>query len=759
MTETGTDDAVQVLQIQLPQSVTVSTFVAARIKEVEAMRKSIKQSTSVKMAFQKLPQHMRRRAMAHEVKRLPRRLREIHANQMKKSGLPPKSKRPSRKYRRRPYNLLNDYARRRRRVKWLNTHIWHAKRFFMVEKWGYKLPHHPCDKSFRACYRAATQHCLLQDISYNRVVEISGNYSFLVSKLNKLTASAVGLSFGAKCFSEGKKYGRVILFKPGNNDPIDRKPIGQVDFVWKNCSDIVASLWIFIHPAFYLELLNVFISLFELHVLNMEVDNDDVNKDSVYAGLEGVVLKELEFEISRLRLTGPLSVAVIQNAFKLVDFENVGNLPSWCNNYKIDTLSKQNQLFKDLSSDHILPPNVVFSVVVHDPRMNMPKKRTKSLPRSIKIDDIVSYHQNISFSPLWDSEVRQYVKENQVSNAQINEMRSELLVPGTDLNVPGEMIPVMLWRSGTKVGRCSSWDVIVPSSWAQHFFISFNMWGGRAGGLRETESLAFEESRGDILYPDSLAGEKEEWYQSDVVKQKFFSLPPNKRTNYIKFGMVSPLTFRWSLLVHEWCESDVLTGFFVLRDKKILHSVQEFLLNKSKTAEWIPIPENCLVAVQVLPNKKGQCSKFAEICLPIEADLKNEPVERYYKDPNMKKRNDMRRSHKLLLKRLMKRRKRAKKAGKPVIKTDTALLETYKTKMRNLWLPEPEIIRHSCTRQVMGFVKQGGFCYSIGKSKGLGYVVGASLNLLAKMGFRNKILFRNTNSRQYRLASIEVLMD
>uniref|UniRef100_A0A1B0C0P5 Pop1 N-terminal domain-containing protein n=1 Tax=Glossina palpalis gambiensis TaxID=67801 RepID=A0A1B0C0P5_9MUSC len=58
---------------------------------------------------------------------------------MSKSGRSQQVKRPSRKYRRSPRNLLADYLRRQRKRKWLETHIWHAKRFHMIERWGYRL--------------------------------------------------------------------------------------------------------------------------------------------------------------------------------------------------------------------------------------------------------------------------------------------------------------------------------------------------------------------------------------------------------------------------------------------------------------------------------------------------------------------------------------------------------------------------------------------------------------------------------------------
>ena len=70
-----------------------------------------------------------------------------------------KHKRPSRKHRRRPKNLLQEYIRRQKTKVWLETHIWHAKRFKMTEKWGYKIPYQPTNKSARASYRATQHHC------------------------------------------------------------------------------------------------------------------------------------------------------------------------------------------------------------------------------------------------------------------------------------------------------------------------------------------------------------------------------------------------------------------------------------------------------------------------------------------------------------------------------------------------------------------------------------------------------------------------
>lgn len=72
------------------------------------------------------------------------------------------AKSKSRKARRRHGNLLLEFNRRQRKNVWLETHIWHAKRFHMVKKWGYCLGDRPTYKCYRPCYRAMSSHCLLQ---------------------------------------------------------------------------------------------------------------------------------------------------------------------------------------------------------------------------------------------------------------------------------------------------------------------------------------------------------------------------------------------------------------------------------------------------------------------------------------------------------------------------------------------------------------------------------------------------------------------
>eukprot|EP00057_Strongylocentrotus_purpuratus_P009826 XP_011664300.1 PREDICTED: uncharacterized protein LOC105438316 [Strongylocentrotus purpuratus] len=60
-----------------PRAINVGAFAVARADEINTMMRSISTMGSVQRTFQKLPRHIQRRAMSHNIKRMPRRLRDI----------------------------------------------------------------------------------------------------------------------------------------------------------------------------------------------------------------------------------------------------------------------------------------------------------------------------------------------------------------------------------------------------------------------------------------------------------------------------------------------------------------------------------------------------------------------------------------------------------------------------------------------------------------------------------------------------------
>jgi ribonuclease P/MRP protein subunit POP1 len=417
---------------ELPSALTLVKFTSFRSQEIQIMKNSLVCQSGTKLAFQTLPKHMRRRAMSHNVKRLPRRLRQIHLNQMKKSGMPAKQKRPSRKYRRRPKNLTEEYTKRStKRFKWLQTHIWHAKRFHMMEKWGYKLPYSPCDKAFRACYRAISQHCLLQDISYVKCIEISGDKNVIIENVKRRSKSDSGLTITAKAFLQGNREGELTLYDTEEESLIQRV-IGLVNYQWQpgGSDNGISKLWLWVHASYYELAKNLLCKCFNNY--------------------QDIAVEELSDELSRFRLTGPLSNAVLHDALVTLNIDN-NSTQQWFkeylelgdNNQIINNQSLYWQEINNIDSVSELSPHIIHSLIVKDPRLNVPRKRTKSIPtfkKSVECNLI----GNISASPLWKQKFRKAVNENKITDSQIADLQSKLLVPGSEIEQSETLIPIIL---------------------------------------------------------------------------------------------------------------------------------------------------------------------------------------------------------------------------------------------------------------------------------------------------------------------------
>ena len=86
---------------------------------------------------------------------------------------------------------------------------------------------------------------------------------------------------------------------------------------------------------------------------------------------------------------------------------------------------------------------------------------------------------------------------------------------------------------------------------------------------------------------------------------------------------------------------------------------------------------------------------------------------------------------------------------------------SYKEKADRLWEGECNTVRHSSSRQVMGWVVRGGYSYRVGGEVGEGLVTARGwvewMQTIGKVEERI-ILTRETCSLQYRKASIELLM-
>ncbi|XP_053678009.1 ribonucleases P/MRP protein subunit POP1 [Anopheles nili] len=808
--------------VRLPDEINAANFAESRKEEVCQMLRNMASTTHQrKLMHQSLPLHMRRRAMSYDPKRLPRKFRSVHLSQFSKSGVSEKKKRPSRKFRRKPHNLLKEYERRKRASVWLETHVWHAKRFHMVSRWGYKIPQAPCNKSYRSSYRASSKHCLMHDLSYEGCVEVSGNETALKEGFRRMCSDRIGLTMGAKAYSAGQRAGYVWLYEDG---AYPYGCLGKVRFLWRpndTADEDHRTVWIFAHPTFYRQLVEQLVKIFQLQNALRKTNSTikDITRNPAeirfprYSSPESTVeVVELKDTLNRFQLTGPLSHATLNKTFRLFvppTQTDVAN-QTWFTEYS-DRSPKckkvlTNQMaywtdIKDLTSPGELSPGEVIALIVQDPRLNRPSRRTKALP---ELPARYNFAESIlpremqprairSISPLWDETIRKRIGEEMKSTHELNQLRNaEAFVPGEPCasELLLQPVPVILLQNPgsqdadyKRLGYGSGWEVIVPAGYGLAVWQSLTMWGAKAVGQQQLNMMALESGYDRYGVPDTVPGQLEATRVQTEALQKYFNRPSNKRVNYTKLSIVSPFRCPWTQLTREWNstlkEGNDASPFYVLRDQDSLAKLR-MALDRKFNIHSIGLSPNALVPVLLTLKTRGNPGDNALICLPNRSDFRmnkqnrldaqHGPVymEPLQQDPHATERATLRAQHLRTLKRLRNRRVREKKRlqrAKPgalvrIPKANNrALVEEQLKRMSELWLPAtPATIRNQCTRECFGYVTQCGFSLSEGNVSGIGYVTARGLEKLFKICTKGtvKVMIRGTQTRGYRFATIRI---
>lgn len=789
---------------KIPGSIPVVQHVATRIRELKKLYNDIALTKTDMLLHQMLPNYMRRRAMSHNPKRIPLKYRQIHTSQMAKSGPSSKQRRPSRKYRRKPNNLMKEYTRRAQTNVWLETHVWHAKRYHMKQLWGYKIPYAPTDKRYRASYKAAANHCLVQDFSFYGAIEVSGPLDQLAESFKRIASQECGLTLMAKCFRNGDREGEVDLFKA---DSYPNGALARVSFIWKPSEDVRKTLWIFVHPSAYREVLEELVKLFQLKNINRtdsdEVDvkiatrNDLLKRNPRYVNeASKIEIVELKDTLNRFRLTGPFTNAVLLKALKPTTTYEKSWLGRLCTDdlKQLQAHAEQEKIWKKLenvASPSEIPPHIILGLNIVDPRSNRPAKREKSTTqfKAYNYGDYIDVPSVAAHSAIWEKTLRDEVTRNMMTTGELCELRNKnQLVPGVASSFEKDLQPVpilLIQRPGSqsptlkRLGFGSGWDVIVPAGYGMSVWLSLIRCGAKSGGWRETETVTDEMGQ-ELFSPDTVSGVKENSRQLKLNRDEYFRRPPNKRTNFKKMGIASPFGCPFSQLVKEWngCEN-----VHVLRNRSTLEAIDNALRGKANFKS-LQIPSDALIPINLTMESRGTPGDFGIICLPSKRDIKTSIAQKYQKDrgpitaeplikdDNEKERKATRHDHKKLLKRLRNRRVRAKRKLQATanhyvkIQKSSAekVIEEQYEKMCEMWLPKnPPTIRHQCSRQVFGYLSKSRFAFSEGKICGVGYVTCDGLAKLLEVfqkfkGLRPFVLSRATNSHCYHSAAVNVRM-
>jgi ribonuclease P/MRP protein subunit POP1 len=161
----------------ITKDINLTKFLDARSSELAYFEEKVRTKfmTINRTPMQSVPKHMRRRAMSHNRFRIPSRLRAIHDKIMKGNE---KKKLRCRKHMRNSKLLLLHYFKRSLmqnpglevglknsaldckefvannlgKKKWLETHLWHARRMKMEVYRGYKIAIKSYQKQIKAVF-------------------------------------------------------------------------------------------------------------------------------------------------------------------------------------------------------------------------------------------------------------------------------------------------------------------------------------------------------------------------------------------------------------------------------------------------------------------------------------------------------------------------------------------------------------------------------------------------------------------------------
>ncbi|RKP20446.1 POP1-domain-containing protein [Rozella allomycis CSF55] len=407
-----------------------------------------------------------------------------------------------RQRRKNKHNLREFFANRQNDKKWLETHIWHAKRFHMANLWGYRVPLHPNDKGRRAIYRDSLHRSVMIDLSY-----------FECFTLSLQNAEKLNSFFDLNCPSplSEESRSRKHLQRTFLNESYPTSMICPLMFQWIN--DDLLSLWV--HPSSHDALCEIFVA-----------NQIDYN---------------LNDKLSLFEFHGPLTLPILKQTIRSHDAA---------------IQSEWTQLRQSPETIHL---------EVEDPRLKYPIhfQEAEDDNENMLVDE--GDFKTEDSGKLFDQDYLKALENGKLKECEINARKSKLEIPGSKLeNDPAidPSIPIML-SYNPMLDNNNSTLLVLPKCYSTEFLRLFHFAGVRIAGLRERHFLFYEAEKpffpDDYLTTDS--GEK--WWDTIITEteMEYNKKPPAKRPNFKKLNTLAPFGPDWDVigLSEPW----ILQGAFI----------------------------------------------------------------------------------------------------------------------------------------------------------------------------------------------------
>ncbi|VDM66731.1 unnamed protein product, partial [Strongylus vulgaris] len=285
-----------------------------------------------------------------------------------------------------------------------------------------------------------------------------------------------------------------------------------------------------------------------------------------WTGKNGVQVQDLRDQLVRFRLYGPLALAIVSDALRLVDGE------------KAHQFSENHAEWRE-SISRLPPGNVVdgsiFSLLVEDPRISRPNVKEVPNPEH---DTLPTETRVLPRATFWDKNMRLKALADRMTDAELNKLKGKCLgqIKETEAKIP---VLVVFRNGGSGRGDTLS---------GMDFWVALQLRTARASGWRDELEAHLEASR--FCYPtdvmDTKAGSEDIRRMQVEHELKYDKRPHNRRVQYWrKMSVKYPFSFEYEELVNDWLKAkgkEAIEQSYILRDRRLLLLLSKWMEGKAK---------------------------------------------------------------------------------------------------------------------------------------------------------------------------------
>ncbi|KAA8914511.1 putative ribonuclease P complex subunit Pop1 [Sphaerosporella brunnea] len=548
-----------IAQTDLPElksgALNTSAFIKARRFEIGALEKSMASSKAIlkQRAFQSLPRELRRRTASHNTKRVPKRLRARAEKEMVEDNTPTHTFRKRKKTGhdrlraetaeklrkmgkkkevieklvgreegvggelRKPPRPHSKYRKRQKGKVWLPTHVWHAKRAHIDVRWRFAVPESPNEKCFRSTQRAVEKRgAIAWDTSYWSHILVRGDEELVQKVLEEVCKDAAA----DKKVRAGRRTKECWVYERGGYPD---KPIAPVTVIWSPAEEGPGKgrrVLLRVHPAGFYKVWEELLAA--------------IRAPNIAAGEQKVSIDDLRFELGSIQIAGPSATDALLSV--LNPYNPAGETEkAWTG-------------LRGLTNPGALPPDVVLSFEITDPRLHFPPRHDNVPAQQEETLFTIQSTWPVPATPhgLLDPKKRAIAVKLQASLKRIHKRKADAGPGKYPEAIPHDpKIPIIILTSplaGNKSGVAppkqspTAWTIIMPWKWVHPVWYSLMHTPEqvRFGGVQELRQMAFDHGLPwfPADFPGTAAGR--EWENAAAARRKeiWDKKPPQKRMNY-----------------------------------------------------------------------------------------------------------------------------------------------------------------------------------------------------------------------------------